>query len=247
MTGTTRGLGADCRFLWFPKVFPHAFDPERWTVGKYIVFTFWQLVVIGIFASVLIHIAGFHPQLSLWKNMYYYFINQATYGGISIVLLTFVIRDVMLKTSLRNALHANQELERIRHAYNIREVVDTRDMVTIQSDTSESIDLCPNDLLYVVADDNYSTLYWKNGSITGKKMLRINLKSIETQLNNSHVIRCHRSYLVNISAITHVSGNANGYKLSVRDTDFTVPVSRSKGKEVIEQIENVRSLAEACK
>ena len=73
-------------------------------------------------------------------------------------------------------------------------------------------------------------------------MLRVNLKNIENQLADTSLIRCHRSYIVNVNAIRHVAGNTNGYKLTVRDTDFEVPVSRAKGRDVIAQLEQVKSL-----
>ena len=231
--------------IWFPKLFPTVFDPERWTVGKYIAFTLWQLFVMGIIASLLIHVAGFHPTLSLWQNVYFYFLNQTNYGSVTVIVATFVQRDVMLRTSLRNALRANLELEKIRQLRSTLTVADRSETVTIQSDTSESINVNPRDLLYIEAGDNYSTLYWKNGPVLEKKMLRVNLKSIESQLKDDYIIRCHRSYIVNINAIIHVVGNTNGYKLTVRDTDFEVPVSRGKGREVIEQLEQVRSMAES--
>lgn len=229
--------------IWLPRLFPAVFDPERWTVAKYIGFTIWQLFVIGIIASLLVHAGGFHPELSLWENMYAYFINQLTYGSITVILATFVQRDVMLRTSLRNALHANRELERIRQLNQTPAVAGKSDTVTIQSDTSESVQVNPRDLIYIEAGDNYSTFYWRNGDIVEKKMLRMNLKSIESQLKDDNIIRCHRSYIVNINAITQVVGNTNGYKLSVRDTDFEVPVSRGKGRDVIGQLEQVRSIA----
>jgi hypothetical protein len=42
--------------------------------------------------------------------------------------------------------------------------------------------------------------------------------------------------MVNINAITKVEGNTNGYRLSIRDTDAMVPVSRGKGPEILEKI-----------
>ena len=72
----------------------------------------------------------------------------------------------------------------------------------------------------------------------------MNLKNVDTQLVNIFIVRCHRSFIVNINSITHVSVNTNGYKLSSRDTEITVPVSRSKGKEVIEKIHQIKNFTE---
>jgi DNA-binding LytR/AlgR family response regulator len=153
----------------------------------------------------------------------------------------------MLKNSLRNAILANKELEKIKNIkHQPIESASDPVMMVIQSDTSETAEFPLPDLLYIEASDNYSTLYWKNGDSLEKKMLRVNLKSIEAQLNNAFIIRCHRSFIVNVNAITHVRGNTNGYKLDMRDTDFTIPVSRGKGREVIEKIGQIRNLAESA-
>jgi DNA-binding LytR/AlgR family response regulator len=49
---------------------------------------------------------------------------------------------------------------------------------------------------------------------------------------------------VNVNAISDISGNTNGYKLQILDTDFFIPVSRPKGKEVIEKIQQIRNVME---
>jgi RNA polymerase sigma factor (sigma-70 family) len=71
--------------------------------------------------------------------------------------------------------------------------VSRNDGVTIFSETSETLTFNLPDLLFIEADDNYSTVVWKNGHGIEKKLLRVNLKSIESQLNNSFTLRCHRS------------------------------------------------------
>nr|WP_236676342.1 LytTR family DNA-binding domain-containing protein [Chryseolinea lacunae] len=233
--------------VWFPKVWPNVFDSLRWTVGKYILFTLWQLLIIGIVAPVLLEALGFYRGLPMTDILWYFFVNMMLYGSISIVIFTFVLRTVMLKNSLQNALHANAELARIRTLkHHPTEVAEPHTTITIQSDTSDSVELHLPDLLYIESSNYYSTLFWNDGQGVQKKMLRVNLKTIEGQLNNTFIIRCHRSYMVNINAITEVGGNTNGYKLTIRDSDITVPVSRSKGREVIEKIEQIRNLAESA-
>ncbi len=211
--------------VWAPKLFPKVIDPDKWTIGKYISYTILQLIAIGVITSVLTHVFGFHPTLSFWTNMKYAFIDMVVYGTVSVVLFTFVLRNVMLKNNLKRALQANKELERIRMINSI-ESMDFDHEITIQSDTSETVNLHVKDLLYVEASDNYSTVYWRGETAVQKRMLRVNLKSIESQLGSSEVVRCHRSFMVNINAIRQVEGNTNGYRLSIRDSDFRVPVSR---------------------
>ena len=226
--------------VWAPKLFPRIINPDTWTIGKYISYTIFQLIVIGVVTAILTHIFQFHPTLTFWMNLKYSFIDMVVYGTISVVLFTFVLRNVMLSRNLKRALHANEELEKIKLMSSVPTVAPAYDRVIIQSDTSETAELELQDLLYIEASDNYSTIYWKDAAGLQKKMLRVNLKNIESQLDNTLVVRCHRSFMVNINAITHVEGNTNGYRLSIRDTEVTVPISRGKGREVIEKIGQMR-------
>jgi hypothetical protein len=231
--------------VWAPKIFPRIINRDKWTIGKYIGYTLLQLMVIGLICSALTHILKFHPMMTFWMNMKYFFLDMMVYGTISVVLFTFMLRNVMLKNSLRQALHANTELDKIRNLKPRDEAAIIPEKITIQSDTSETVDLPISSFLFAEANDNYSTLYWNSENGLQKKLLRVNLKNIENQFNAPMVIRCHRSYLVNIAMIIGVEGNTNGYKLSIRHTDLTVPVSRGKGREVIEKIEEMRNIAES--
>jgi hypothetical protein len=231
--------------IWLPKVLPDIIDTLSWTIGKHILFTMLQCVVIGIIAPVAIYHMGLapDPEMTLWQIAMKFQVSMLMYGSVSITLVTFVIRNVMLKTSLSNAIQANLELGKIRQID--QEIAPAAsDRIIIHSDTSEKLEIHLPDLLYIESDDNYSTIYWKNGHGLEKKILRVNLKNVETQLDNDFIVRCHRSFIVNINSITHVSGNTNGYKLSIRDTEITVPVSRRKGKEVIEKILQIRNPTE---
>lgn len=181
---------------------------------------------------------------NIWWTMYAFSIGTLIYGGMSILLVTIILRNIMLKNSLNNAMQANAELAKIYDLKHPAPSAEHAHHVTILSDTSETIDLRLMDLVYIESSHNYSTVFWKTDNGLEKKILRVYLKNIETQLNNSFIVRCHRSYIVNINAITHVTGNTNGYKLSLEGTDVTIPVSRAKGTEVIEKISQIRNMAE---
>jgi hypothetical protein len=227
-----------------PKLFPKPFDPLRWTLGKYILLTLLHLVLIGI-ASTIIDIFYLHPEKSVWANIIGASKEVILTGVIPIMLMFLFLKNTMLQQNLRNALVANQELEKIKSLKKeVSSKVSVNHTLTIHSDTSETLSFHLPDLLFIEADDNYSTVYWKEGQGIQKKLLRVNLKSIENQINNSFAIRCHRSYIVNVNAISNITGNTNGYKLQILDTEFFIPVSRPKGKEVIEKIHQLRNVME---
>jgi DNA-binding LytR/AlgR family response regulator len=150
-----------------------------------------------------------------------------------------------MQQSLREAIRTNQELQKIQVLKReAKEAIKTASQITLYSDTSESLTFNLPDLLFIEADDNYSTVMWKESGTLQKKLLRVNLKNLESQLDNSFTLRCHRSYIVNVNAISAISGNTNGYKLKINGSDFSIPVSRPKGKEIMEKISQLRNIME---
>jgi DNA-binding LytR/AlgR family response regulator len=163
-------------------------------------------------------------------------------GIIPIALTTLFLKAHLLQQNLQEAITTNRELQKIQTLK--KDVAKADNQITLYSDTSESLTFNLPDLLFVEADDNYSTITWKQADGIQKKLLRINLKNIESQLDNSFTLRCHRSFIVNVNAISAISGNTNGYKLRIQGTDFAIPVSRPKGKEVMEKISQLRNMME---
>ncbi len=226
-----------------PRMFTFAFlDTTRWTVKKYILHVLCICLTIGSI-NVFVDKLYVCPQLS-WGTVILHVLQQVVLTGITpIAIMTMLLRNNLLQQNLESAINANREIDKIKTLKT--DVVKSSNTVTIFSDTSETLTFKLSDLLFIEADDNYSTVIWKNGSGVEKKLLRINLKNIERQLNNSFTIRCHRSYIVNVHAIATISGNANGYKLHIRDSEFAIPVSRPKGREVMEKISQVRNVMES--
>lgn len=60
---------------------------------------------------------------------------------------------------------------------------------------------------------------------------RATIKSLLDQSQNSSIIRCHRSFLVNRDSVISSSGNAQGLLLSLTNYPIQVPVSRSYVKD----------------
>jgi hypothetical protein len=229
--------------VWLPK-FLHiaALDPVRWTVKKYILHTLWICLMIA-FVNTIIDKLYICPEKPLAEIVLHICIQVGLTGIIPISIMALVFRSNLLQENLKSAINANLELDKIQTLK--KEVSkNNNNSVTIFSDTSETLTFNLPELLFIEADDNYSTVFWKNGHGVEKKLLRANLKNIENQLNNSFTIRCHRSYIVNVHAISTITGNTNGYKLQIRDSDFSIPVSRPKGKELMEKISQLRNMME---
>lgn len=114
-------------------------------------------------------------------------------------------------------------------------------MALIAENEKDRLELKPEDLLYIESADNYSNIvFLKEGTIS-RQLIRASLKRLETQIAVPYIIRCHRSYIVNIRQAKDVSGNAQGYRIGFKPAGVDpVPVSRNYGKEVLAHLEAMR-------
>ena len=78
------------------------------------------------------------------------------------------------------------------------------------------------DIIALKADSNYTTIFTKTGEYIYSTVLR----KVEEQLPKSQFVRVHRSYVVNLAAVTGFEGNV----LFVGD--MKIPVSRVLRSEV---------------
>lgn len=121
-----------------PWVFPATFDPASWTVGKYIAFSLWQLLMDGFFIAVALELLNIHPAMPFGQKLLHIYPNVLSQAVIPLAIGTLLLRNNALRENLRRAMKANQELEKIRV---IREDVEQvhPNLVTIYSDTRESL------------------------------------------------------------------------------------------------------------
>jgi DNA-binding LytR/AlgR family response regulator len=101
--------------------------------------------------------------------------------------------------------------------------------------------LKPEELLFIESADNYSNIVFYRNNKVNKQLLRGSLKRIESQITFPFIVRCHRSYIVNLKMINHIKGNAQGYRIDFKvELKDTIPVSRNYSKALFERLESLK-------
>lgn len=88
----------------------------------------------------------------------------------------------------------------------------------------------PADIIYIQADSNYSTFFFKDGK---KMTVSKTLKSLDAMLSNSGFLRIHKSHLINIDSLKKYVKNDGGYVILNNGTRLAV--SRNK-KQMLNQL-----------
>lgn len=117
-------------------------------------------------------------------------------------------------------------------------------IIKIETDNNKIIEINTEILLFIRAEDNYSSIYYfdnlsqKNIS---KKLERISISEIEKQIgNHKNLILCHRSYIINLKYTDSITGNLKGYKAIIAGYEEPIPVSRDKGKSIQVQLDTYK-------
>ena len=191
----------------------------KWTLGKWILHSMGLITWIAFGNVLLVAVLFGYNWMDLTFPLKMLF-NTLLVG---IFPLTFSGLMVQLKAARKFTSEAEQLRPTAVNAHTT-----PAQPVAIPAQTNQLLEIAPSDLRYAEAMQNYVTVYYMQGGELSKELIRSTISSIEKAFEGSDVIRCHRSFLVNRSAITDISGNAQGLKLQVQDIpDITVPVSRT--------------------
>ena len=90
------------------------------------------------------------------------------------------------------------------------------------------LSLNPDNLYYIESDDNYIKVWYTDSKGELKQyMLRCRLKTVEESFRGSALVRCHRKYIVNMSKVSMLRKESEGYVLDL-DKDSIPPISVTK-------------------
>ncbi|NLD63354.1 MAG: response regulator transcription factor [Bacteroidales bacterium] len=91
-----------------------------------------------------------------------------------------------------------------------------------------------SDLLTLQGSDNYVTVCYQGQERLHRFMLRNTLRTLEEELKEGAIIRCHRSWLVNIEKVKLIRREKEGLLLELDSTPPSeVPVSRTYMHQVL--------------
>lgn len=85
-------------------------------------------------------------------------------------------------------------------------------------------------VLFIKASENYVEIFYKKNNTLEHEILRNTLTVINKQA--PFLLQCHRSYLVNISAIKIIVGNSQNAKIKFYYGDLEIPLSKSYYKTI---------------
>ena len=208
-------LSLSLNLLIMPSLLPKIFIHRNWTIKKEIFWDLWILFTVSV---------GYY--------LYYKALGIMVFGFdviIKIILIAIVPTSVLI-TFNRNRLlltHLRTAQEINRKLHDNREIPEK--LVHFVSDyQKDTLSVKVSQILLIRSASNYIEVFWKQGGQGSHQMIRYSLTNAEEVLKEyKFIMRCHRSYLVNVNHIDRVEGNSQGYRIYFETIDFAVPVSKN--------------------
>jgi len=196
---------------------------ENWTVLKEICSLLVVLLGVAFGNMVYGHLLGVMP-FGFFAYLIVFGIT-CTIGVFPVTLHVVLKHNKLLHMNLEQSKLINQHLSESSKPQPGLQVPATLKLVA--ENEKDVLEIPVAELLYIESADNYSNIYTRPTDQLQRHILRSSLKRLENQVSLPGIVRCHRSYIVNLGKVKHVEGNAAGYRLYFDLPDVSVPVSRA--------------------
>jgi hypothetical protein len=201
------------------------FVESKWTVGREIIVTLCIVLFIGIcnYLFVVIFLCrGF--SLNSFLEMLY----STVLVGIFPTAITVIGNYIFQLKKYSNP--PTQPVQSSPKNTDKQPIV----FKLIAENEKDFIEVSQEELFYIESADNYSTIFFERNGQLFKELIRSSLTRLEGFIGSEQVVRCHRSYIVNLQKVASVSGNAQGYRFHLIANNWAVPVAR-KYSDIVTQ------------
>ncbi|GEM_PF-3854337 len=110
-------------------------------------------------------------------------------------------------------------------------------MVALVGTTKESLTVASDKILYIASESNYVRVVYVDENGEKCKMLRQTMKEMAVTLApHTHIVRCHRAFMVNLRQIDHVESVGGSMMVSLKHSASHIPVSRAYISVIRQQV-----------
>ncbi|RYD58409.1 MAG: LytTR family transcriptional regulator [Sphingobacteriales bacterium] len=209
-----------------PAFIPAIYRKEVWTFGKDLFYDgLLSFLIIGT-CNLLYSVWVFNYELS-WRGFLFFQLATLLVGFLPYTVLAMYKHIRLLQRNIQTATSLNAGLETYQEDHTN---APADDLLLIKAESGyDKLELSPSAFAYAESADNYIKVFYEEQGVLREKMIRFTLKKLEDLFgNHPGIVRCHRAYIINVQFVASFSGNAQGLKLEVRNSEgMLVPVSRA--------------------
>ena len=149
-------------------------------------------------------------------------------GIFPVVAITLISYNIKLSQNIKTAAEVNDLLITKPAESHFDESI-----LLVGDNKKDKLEIKLSNLIYIESIGNYIQVsYLHNGKIA-KKVLRGAIKRIESETTQySTLVKCHRAFIVNIDHVASVKGNSQELKITLKNIDIEIPVSRNNSQKI---------------
>ena len=199
----------------------------------YILWLFLEIVLISVFYTLLSH---FQIQPTGGKSYGFAYILAKSFLITLIALgvpytvtdLVILLKDTQQRLMLTKSDTVESDNEVMPEHTEIINLMDNNGNLKL------SVKL--DNLFYIKAEDNYINVFYQRSGTIASYMLRCKMQTIaDNCVDSSSLMRCHRSYIVNINKVSVLHNEADGFVIDFeREGLESIPVSKTYSSKVLE-------------
>lgn len=202
----------------------------RFTYLKYVIWDLAEIIIIGSFHSIIsigiIHIAGYSTAYIWSKSILITFV--ALGFPYIVTSLWFALTDARNLLMVTNSEKVASDGEVIPDDIDIINITDNKGVLRLT--------LKLDNLYYIKSDGNYvKVFYIKKGEVS-TFLLRSKIQAIEETFANTPLVRCHRTYIVNINKIKILRNEPEGYYIDFDRPELeSIPMSKTYSDKIVKK------------
>jgi len=205
--------------LVLPGLFPKIFESSKWTIKKELIWNAGMFAVLVVSFSLTAIAFGIIEMQSLTL------FRSGAIALLPLILFNLVNYNNSLKSKVAHVFDTGRHwLAEERKGSNSAE----KDHIRIESDNGKEVfDVEIKYLVLIQSASNYIEIFYRDGEVIRKQMIRQTLSKVEKLLSGfNKIMKCHRCCLVNIDQMSKLTGIAPNYNLESKGLDFRIPVAR---------------------
>lgn len=205
---------------------------KKWTIGLEILKVFLILLLISIFAYLYnsLFLSKVHLSLANFLYMFAYTSSLA----IPVSSIYILARYIYLSNKSQfNDGGGNYENNNVTETDHCLETESNLKLCIVSEYSNFYKEIALEDFVFAEAADNYCVLHFYEKDILKNEMIRISLTKLLDQIQRDTIQKVHRSFIVNLKKVTKFKGNTSGYRITLKNIDKELTVSRNYIRSVV--------------
>lgn len=198
------------------------------TILKYIIWVFVEVLLLSGSFTILAVIVRNNLSLATSDPMVIF--TTAIQNTIYIIFIPYLI--CIMYFSYQDKNFKLKELMGENIGFKSSNLISIRDSRGILQ-----LSVAKENLLYIESADNYICIWYQKNDTIKKQLLRITMKDISEQLADTNVVRCHRSYMVNLDLVKVMRREKENLFLELGVPHIKeIPISKTYGEKVLRRL-----------